>query len=292
MSHKFRFSKESKARLKNFLLGEKAAPVEEHKPEEKPAEPQPAAEAQPASPAAECHVTAVCRTDIGKMRKTNQDALIEAPEMHLWGVADGMGGHNGGETASAGARDGLKELLKGKAPEQGSLRTAIGAVNRRLFLQQKEDEKLSGMGTTLTVLWFSGSCVHIGHVGDSRAYRLRDGAFQQITDDHSVVAELLRSGMITAEQAAAHPMRNVITRAVGTEEGIEIDLLCEERRKGDVWLVCSDGLYGMVGDEKIEEILKANKPEKAADKLIAAALEGGGRDNISLVILLDKEGNA
>lgn len=292
MSHKFRFSKESKARLKNFLLGEKNAPVEEPKPEEKPAESQPAAEVQPASPAAECQVTAVARTDIGKMRKTNQDALIEAPEMHLWGVADGMGGHNGGETASAGARDGLLELLKGKAPEQGSLRTAIGAVNRRLFLQQKEDEKLSGMGTTLTVLWFSGSCVHIGHVGDSRAYRLRDGEFKQITDDHSVVAELLRSGMITLEQAAAHPMRNVITRAVGTEEGIEIDLLCEERRKGDVWLVCSDGLYGMVGDEKIEEILKANKPEKAADKLIAAALEGGGRDNISLVILLDKEGDA
>ncbi|MBQ8313726.1 MAG: Stp1/IreP family PP2C-type Ser/Thr phosphatase [Clostridia bacterium] len=292
MSHKFRFSKESKERLKNFLLGEKFAPAEEPKPEEKPADPQPAAEAQPASPAAECHVTAVSRTDIGKMRKTNQDALIESPALHLWGVADGMGGHNGGETASAGARDSLMELLKGKAPEQGSLRTAIGAVNRRLFLQQKEDEKLSGMGTTLTVLWFADSCVHIGHVGDSRAYRLRDGEFKQITDDHSVVAELLRSGMITAEQAAAHPMRNVITRAVGTEEGIEIDLLCEERRKGDVWLVCSDGLYGMVGDEKIEEILKANKPEKAADKLIAAALEGGGRDNISLVILLDKEGDA
>ncbi len=292
MSHKFRFSKESKARLKNFLLGEKSAPVEETKPEEKPAEPQPVAEVQSAAPAAECHVAVVCRTDIGKMRKTNQDALIEAPDLHLWGVADGMGGHNGGETASAGARDGLMELLKGKAPEQGSLRTAIGAVNRRLFLQQKEDEKLSGMGTTLTVLWLSDSCVHIGHVGDSRAYRLRDGEFKQITDDHSVVAELLRSGMITPEQAAAHPMRNVITRAVGTEEGIEIDLMCEERRKGDVWLVCSDGLYGMVGDEKIEEILKANKPEKAADKLIAAALEGGGRDNISLVILLDKEGVA
>lgn len=295
MSHKFRFSKESKARLKSFFLGEKYESQEETKPVEAPAEPQPAAEAVPAAPAAanpasKGKITVVSRTDVGKMRKTNQDALIEAPEMCLWGVADGMGGHNGGETASAGARDGLMELLAGQMPEQGTLRTAIGAVNRRLFLQQKEDEKLAGMGTTLTALWLSESCVYIGHVGDSRAYRLRESEFRQITEDHSVVAELLRSGMITPEQAAAHPMRNVITRAVGTEDGIEIDLLCEERKEGDLWLVCSDGLYGMVGDEKIEEILRANKPEKAADLLLKAALEGGGRDNISLVILLDKEG--
>lgn len=301
MSHKFRFSKESRERLKNFLLGEKYKPEAEAKPAEPIAEPQPVAEAVTSAPAAapaavnpasKGQLTVVTRTDIGKMRKTNQDALIESPADCLWGVADGMGGHNGGETASSGARDGLLEQLSGKEPEQGALRTAIGAVNRRLFLQQKEDEKLSGMGTTLTVLWLSESCVYIGHVGDSRAYRLRDGEFKQITDDHSVVAELLRSGMLTPEQAATHPMRNVITRAVGTEDGIEIDLLCEERRKGDVWLVCSDGLYGMVGDEKITDILKAHKPEKAADLLVAAALEGGGRDNISLVILLDKEGDA
>ncbi|MBE5804745.1 MAG: Stp1/IreP family PP2C-type Ser/Thr phosphatase [Clostridiales bacterium] len=294
MSHKFRFSKESKERLKSFFLGEKYKPVEEETPAEKPsAEPRTEAEAVPAAaanPAGKGKLIVAARTDIGKMRKTNQDALVESPADHLWGVADGMGGHNGGETASCGARDGLLELLSGKEPEQGALRTAIGAVNRRLFLQQKEDEKLSGMGTTLTVLWLSESCVYIGHVGDSRAYRLREGEFTQITEDHSVVAELLRSGMITPEQAAAHPMRNVITRAVGTEDGIEIDLLCEERRKGDVWLVCSDGLYGMVGDEKIAEILKGHKPEKAADLLVKAALEGGGRDNISLVILLDKEG--
>lgn len=298
MSHKFRFSKESRERLKNFLLGEKYKPEQEKKPVEPAAEPQPVAEAVPAAPAAVVNpaskgrLTVVTRTDIGKMRKSNQDALIESPADCLWGVADGMGGHNGGETASTGARDGLVEQLSGKEPEQGTLRTAIGAVNRRLFLQQKEDEQLSGMGTTLTVLWLSESCVYIGHVGDSRAYRLRDGEMKQITDDHSVVAELLRSGMLTPEQAATHPMRNVITRAVGTEDGIEIDLLCEERRAGDLWLVCSDGLYGMVGDEKISDILKANKPEKAADLLIAAALEGGGRDNISLVILLDKEGDA
>lgn len=298
MSHKFHFSKESKARLKNFLLGEKhqekQEPVKEAPEQEMPVEKAETAPVQPeaAKPARKSTVQVVTRTHIGKVRRTNQDALIESPENRLWGVADGMGGHNGGETASSGARDGVIELLNGKEPEQGSLRTAIGAVNRRLFLQQKEDESLSGMGTTLTALWLSDTCVYIGHVGDSRAYRIREGVMEQITDDHSVVAELMRSGMLTREQAATHPMRNVITRAVGTEDGIEIDLLCEERRAGDVWLVCSDGLYGMVDDGKIADILKANKPEKAADKLIDAALEGGGRDNISLVILLDKEGNA
>ena len=233
---------------------------------------------------------AACRTHIGKVRRSNQDALIESVPDGLWGVADGMGGHNGGETASAGARDGVLELLAGKKPEQSALRTAIGAVNRRLYLRQLEDESLSGMGTTLTLLWFSGDAVHIGHVGDSRAYRLRDGKLAQITDDHSVVAELVRSGVLTPEQAASHPMRNVITRAVGTEEGVEIDLLCEERRAGDVWLVCSDGLYGMVGDDAITGALTSLPIDQAADRLLAAALEAGGRDNISLVILLDKEG--
>lgn len=291
MSHRFHFSKESRARLKSFFLGEKYARDDQSAPAESPAEPRSMpAPVTGAEPAAVGKVTVVTRTDVGKMRKTNQDALIEAPELGLWGVADGMGGHNGGETASAGTRDGLIELLSGQTPEQGNLRIAIGAVNRRLFLQQKEDEQLSGMGTTLTALWFSESCVYIGHVGDSRAYRLRDGELKQITEDHSVVAELLRSGMITPEQAATHPMRNVITRAVGTEDSIEIDLMCEERRRDDLWLVCSDGLYGMVGDEKIGEILRAHKPEKAADLLMKAALEGGGRDNISLVLLLDKEG--
>lgn len=276
MSHQFRFTKESKERLKSFLLGEKPASGEA-------AEPAPAQEDTPRD-----DLAVALRTNIGKLRQTNQDALISSPGDSLWGVADGMGGHNGGETASTGARDGLLEQLAGKTPEQGALRTAIGAVNRSLFLRQKEDESLSGMGTTLTVLWVSDQCVYIGHVGDSRAYRLRDGEFKQMTEDHSVVAELLRSGMLTPEQAANHPMRNVITRAVGTEDGIEIDLMCEERRPGDVWLVCSDGLHGMVTDEKMAEIIKNNKLEKAADKLIAAALDGGGRDNISLVLLQDK----
>ena len=231
----------------------------------------------------------VCqRTHQGLVRSSNQDSLLV--DQGVYGVADGMGGHKGGETASRVAVQVVKNALRGKKAEKRSLEVAVEAANRRIFDMARHDSALSGMGTTLTVLWLSDKCVYIGHVGDSRAYRLRDGELKQMTDDHSVVAELLRSGMLTPEQAATHPMRNVITRAVGTEDGIEIDLMCEERRAGDVWLVCSDGLYGMVGDEKIAEILKSYKPKKAADLLIAAALEGGGRDNISLVILLDKEG--
>lgn len=275
MRHQFRFTKESKERLKSFLKGQASPPQAD----------APAPAEETATP---LDVAVATRSSIGKVRQTNQDTLIAAPKEHLWGVADGMGGHNGGEAASTGARDGLLEQLAGKKPEQGALRTAIGAVNRSLYLRQKEDASLSGMGTTLTVLWLSEQCVYIGHVGDSRAYRLRDGELKQVTEDHSVVAELLRSGMLTPEQAANHPMRNVITRAVGTEDGIEIDLLCEERRAGDVWLVCSDGLHGMVPEEKMAEILKTGKLEKAADKLIAAAMDAGGRDNISLVLLQDK----
>ena len=299
MSHKFRFTKDSMERLKTF------ATPEEQETDKKPAKalarlekprrdkqelPAASAEPQAAQPAAACNVQAACRTHIGKVRRSNQDALIESAAEGLWGVADGMGGHNGGETASAGARDGVLELLSGKKPEQSALRTAIGAVNRRLYLRQLEDESLSGMGTTLTLAWFAPDAVLIGHVGDSRAYRLRDGKLTQVTDDHSVVAELVRGGMLTPEQAASHPMRNVITRAVGTEEGVEIDLLCEERHAGDVWLVCSDGLYGMVGDDAIAGALTSLPIDQAADKLLSAALEAGGRDNISLVILLDKEG--
>ena len=299
MSHKFRFTKDSMERLKTFAAPqEQAESKRPAKAEGRPEKPrwdkpeQPPAQLVPEAPrpGEGAAVQAVSRTHIGKVRRSNQDALIESAADGLWGVADGMGGHNGGETASAGARDGMLELLAGKNPEQNALRTAIGAVNSRLYLRQLEDESLSGMGTTLTLAWFAPDAVLIGHVGDSRAYRLRDGKLTQVTDDHSVVAELVRGGMLTPEQAASHPMRNVITRAVGTEEGVETDLLREERQKGDLWLICSDGLYGMVGDDAIASALSSLPMDKAADRLLASALEAGGRDNISFIILLDKEG--
>ncbi|MBQ8555640.1 MAG: Stp1/IreP family PP2C-type Ser/Thr phosphatase [Clostridia bacterium] len=272
MSRKFHFTKDTMKRLKDFVADKEPADEEAAQAPEKAA------------------FAVYARTDVGKMRASNQDALVVDDTLRLYGVADGMGGHNGGETASAGARDGMIELLQGKEPSLDNLRGAIAEVNSRLFRQQAEDEKLSGMGTTLSVLWMSEHFMYLGHVGDSRIYRMRDGKLSQMTDDHSLVEELVRAGMLTQEQAANHPMKNVITRAVGTEEGIDADLAVEERKSGDLWLICSDGLHGLVSDRAMESILSVNTPEAAADLLLEAALKAGGRDNISLVILRDEEG--
>lgn len=295
---RFRFSKESKDRVEKFDAAQQQAMKQTETAADKASVSEqtacPATEKEPMK-MAEAALSAqaepfvvVTRTDIGKMRATNQDAVIY--DGLICGVADGMGGHKGGETASAGARDLLIELLKEREPAPGILAQAIKSVNRKLFLQQLEDENLSGMGTTLTVLWVGAENIYIGHVGDSRCYRLREGELKQITDDHSLVMEMVRAGALTREQAAVHPMKNVITRAVGTEEGVEVDVITSDRKKGDVWLVCSDGLHGMVPDELIREMLNGSAPEKAADLLLQAALDAGGRDNISLTILADQEG--
>lgn len=301
MSRKFRFTGECLDRLKDYCarLGGKpagpAAPAAEKAPAQAASAPVEAPAPAPEIPAEPVDAlekvggktASFTRTDVGRVRANNQDALIDA--WPLLGVADGMGGHQGGEVASAGARDLLVQLLGGKEPEAQALRTAIGAVNRRLFIRQGEEAKLAGMGTTLTVLWVGKEELFIGHVGDSRAYRLREGELQQLTRDHSMVAEMVREGMLTPEQAACHPMRNVITRAVGTEEGIDADILTEKRQRGDVYLVCSDGLHGMVDDGRMRDILCHYAPEEAADRLLEAALAAGGRDNISLAILVDGE---
>ncbi|MGN0747034.1 MAG: Stp1/IreP family PP2C-type Ser/Thr phosphatase [Aristaeellaceae bacterium] len=287
MSRKFKITGTVSDYLKRFARGESLSQTEEPSPAPEEGADKPAA--QEAAPAAEEKGLLVyALTDVGRVRSSNQDAIIQGEK--LFGVADGMGGHKGGETASAGARDGLLALLEGKAPALDSLREAVKEVNGRLFRQQQGDEKLSGMGTTLTALWFSDHYVYIGHVGDSRAYLLREGKLRQMTSDHSLVAELVRSGVLTPDQAAGHPMRNVITRAVGTEDTVEVDLLVEERRAGDVWLVCSDGLYGMVQDSAMEAILTANTPKAAVKLLLDAALAAGGHDNVTVVLLQDKEG--
>ena len=222
------------------------------------------------------------RTDIGLVRRMNQDAVILGET--LMGVADGMGGHLGGETASMGTRDGLLRILKEKEPAEETLRDAISEVNLALWNQQLEDESLSGMGTTLTVLWPGEKQMLIGHVGDSRAYLLRDGEMRQVTEDHSMVADMVRRGLLSEEQAATHPMRNYITRAVGTEPTIQADVYSVPRRTGDRWLVCSDGLHGMVGKERLRELMTMDDMEEAADQMIREALDQGGRDNVSLVL--------
>ena len=189
--------------------------------------------------------------------------------------------------ASSGLREGLLRETKDKSPDADTLTEAVKTVNRELWQRQEEDASLSGMGTTLTILWPSKCGMIIGQVGDSRAYLLRNGELKQITNDHSMVADMVRKGVLTEEQAACHPMRNYITRAVGTEENVEIDITIHERKQGDRWLVCSDGLYGMVKKSELCALAAEEDPEQAADKLLQAALEGGGKDNISLVILQD-----
>ena len=166
---------------------------------------------------------------------------------------------------------------------------AVRIVNRRVNLRSEEDENLSGMGTTLTLLWFGSETAYLAHVGDSRCYLLRDGKLEQVTEDHSMVMEMVKAGIITREQMRTHPMRNVITRAVGTDRIIQVDSDELERREGDVWLICSDGLHGLVDEETIKSVLEDTDMEQAADRLMQLALEGGGGDNISLVLIRDGE---
>ena len=232
----------------------------------------------------------VWRTDTGLVRKNNQDSVIVSAR--LFGVADGMGGHNAGEIASGMLRDGLIQETEGKDPDSDTLEKAIQKVNQDIFRRQEEDAALTGMGTTLTVMWATKQEMILAQVGDSRAYRIRDGKMEQITQDHSMVADMVRSGVLTEEQAACHPMRNYITRAIGTDEEVEADLYHEKREKGDRWLICSDGLYGLMSRSQLESLSGTEDPETAADQLLHTALENGGKDNISLVLIMDDTGSA
>ena len=272
MSRKIRFSKESQSSLNDFFV---------HRSPE-----QPKSKAEVNLPAG---ILSAFRTDVGKVRANNQDAPIVSEKLRLYGVADGMGGHKGGEVASTSARDDLLRELEGKTPSVATLSGAIEEVNRQIYHQQEHDDALTGMGTTLSVLWMSDNFVYIGHVGDSRVYLLRDGEFKQMTLDHSLVEQLVREGVLTEEEAQNHPMRNIITRAIGTDESVEVDVVVEERRKGDLWLACSDGLHGLVDDRQMRDALRQYAPEKAADVLLKAALDAGGRDNVTLVIVHDGE---
>lgn len=272
MSRKIRFSKESQSSLNDFFV---------HRSPE-----QPKSKAEENLPAG---ILCAFRTDVGKVRANNQDAPIVSEKLRLYGVADGMGGHKGGEVASTSARDDLLRELEGKTPSVAALSGAIEEVNRQIYHQQEHDDALTGMGTTLSVLWMSDNFVYIGHVGDSRVYLLRDGEFKQMTLDHSLVEQLVREGVLTEEEAQNHPMRNIITRAIGTDESVEVDVVVEERRKGDLWLACSDGLHGLVDDRQMRDALHQYAPEKAADVLLKAALDAGGRDNVTLVIVHDGE---
>ena len=225
------------------------------------------------------------RTDIGRVRESNQDALLIVEGTYgLFGVADGMGGHNAGDVASRMAVLLLGRVLEGAKPDEALLRAGVEEVNALIYEEQKKDAALRGMGTTLTVLWEDENRLLLGHVGDSRAYRLRKGVLTQISMDHSLVGEMLRGGLITEEQARTHPYRNVITRAVGTADTIEVDVTELEKQRGDLYLLCSDGLSEYVTPDRMRDILMQMPSEDAADEMLRLALEGGGQDNITVLI--------
>jgi protein phosphatase len=222
----------------------------------------------------------VALTDTGRKRRHNEDVYVVDPP--IFAIADGMGGAKAGEVAAGLAADALRG--EGGSGEE-ALVTLIQEANRRVYERAAEDTAKSGMGTTMTVALLEDGHVRIGHVGDSRAYLIRDGELSQLTDDHSLVGELVRSGKLAPEEAETHPQRSVITRVLGTDPDVDVDTITIETRSGDLFLLCSDGLYSMVGNDRILELVERNRRDldAAAKALVAAANKGGGDDNITVV---------
>lgn len=229
-------------------------------------------------------IASSAHTDTGRRRRRNEDAFVCEPP--LFAVADGMGGAQAGEVASRLAAESLREQELGglSSPEQTV--ELIREANRRVYAYSSENASARGMGTTMTVALVEGNVVTIGHVGDSRAYLLRDDQLTQLTQDHSLVAELVRSGRLSAKEAESHPRRSVITRALGTDSEVEVDVLSLRAQDRDVFLLCSDGLTSMVSDEEIARLLLSARDDldDAGKKLIAAANQAGGEDNITVVL--------
>ena len=232
------------------------------------------------------------RTDPGRKRRHNEDSFVEQPP--LFAIADGMGGAQAGEIASALAAGALTESNANGGGESRVVEL-IQEANRRVHERASTDPSTTGMGTTMTVaLIEADGSVTFGHVGDSRAYRLRGGTLEQITDDHSLVAELVRRGELSAAEAEVHPQRSVITRALGTDPDIDVDAFTVRPEAGDVYLLCSDGLSDMVAGAEIEQIMRdeRNDLDGTARALVRAANRGGGDDNITAVLFEMVEGDA
>jgi PPM family protein phosphatase len=234
----------------------------------------------------------IWKTDTGRQRRDNEDnALVRAP---LFVVADGMGGAQAGEVASALAVAEFQQDLPDDGSPEERLAARIRSANRRIYELSRTEHEHAGMGTTLTAVYLADDYLAVAHVGDSRAYIFRDRALIRLTQDHSLVEELVRQGKLTEEQAAEHPQRSIITRALGIENDVEVDTWSYPMRAGDIVLLCSDGLTSMISEEQITGILTAESSlDLAGDRLIAAANDAGGRDNITVVLFrLDELGGA
>jgi PPM family protein phosphatase len=224
------------------------------------------------------------KTDTGRQRHANEDSYFARSP--LFAVADGMGGAQAGEVASRIAASAFerRQRLSREEPAEGQLEEIAQTANREIHQLAQEDSSRAGMGTTLTAAMVRNDEVAFGHVGDSRAYVLRDGKLKRLTKDHSLVEELRRQGRLTEEQAEEHPQRSIITRALGPEPQVNVDTMTFPARDGDVFLLSSDGLTTMVSDDEIREILMGSKSLRSAvSRLVDAANRGGGRDNITAV---------
>jgi len=230
------------------------------------------------------------RTDVGQRRRANEDRYAIAGHLGIYLVADGMGGHTAGQVASdlaaQSAVSALETLAGGAARLTDKLRFAVAAANREIFETAQEKPHLAGMGTTLVALLAGNERIALAHVGDSRAYLVRGGKIRQLTDDHSLVAELVRRREITEVAARGHPHRHVLTRALGVRRTVEADLAELTPAEGDLFVLCTDGLTGHVQDEEIAEaVLREPDLDVACENLVRLANERGGEDNITVMLV-------
>ncbi len=246
-------------------------------------------------------ITSCGMTDVGVKRTNNEDNYLINDELGLFVVCDGMGGHAGGEFASAIAVNTVEEVLTNFEihaedmgtfdPEDGpvemireKLRYAVRLAGKRIYEKAQEETEYRGMGTTCIALMMDGGNAFLGHVGDSRAYVVREGRIEQLTEDHSLVNEKIKAGLLTPEQARSHKLKNIITRSLGYTEDVEIDVQVRAVRRGDHFVMCSDGLSNLIETGELGEVVLDASPQEAARRLIELACERGGDDNITVVI--------
>ncbi len=229
-----------------------------------------------------------CKTDKGLRRDSNQDSYLINKDLGLYVVADGMGGHSGGEVASAMAVKTVEEFVAKNHTSMNSrelITKAYQEASRKIHERANQEARLMGMGTTMVLIYIKNGMVFIGNVGDSRAYLYRKPYYWQVTEDHSLVNEQLRAGIIREDQLASFTNKNVITRSVGYEKDVQADVLQREAQIGDCYLICSDGFSGLVPDPMASEILGNTPNEKVPDACVAKALENGGDDNVTVMYL-------
>lgn len=235
------------------------------------------------------------KTHVGLVRELNEDSFLIIKEFYpkflVFAVADGMGGHNAGEVASKMIIQGIKEFFMQNHNNEkiifniNKIKHQIEKINSAIFERSQINSKFNGMGTTLTLLIFFNKKIQIIHIGDSRAYRINDHGIKQLTEDHSLVAELIKEGKITKEEARIHPQKNVITRAIGTDKNISLDIYDYQMRDQDIILLCTDGLVNSISENKINDILNQDiNYQQKAESLIKHANDHGGKDNITAII--------